>query len=85
MQTQHTAASAASHDLADYFQNVTNSHADRVAGGLVLDRLPFRELTWLKPYVQLEPDDALHTITAHGRDLTARWRAAIALFGREVS
>jgi hypothetical protein len=52
---------------------------------LVLERLPSGELAWLKPCDQLEPEDAVYWPTQAGRDLCARWRAELVVFGREIS
>lgn len=86
MHAQNTESLAAQAALAAYFEHPASySHAANVAA-LVLERLPNGELAWLKPSTDpAEPDDALYVPTDSGRDLCARWRAEVALFGREVS
>ena len=38
-----------------------------------------------RPEPQPQPDEPRVALTQRGRDLLARWRAEVALFGREVS
>ena len=79
MQTESMTAAAA---LADYFTEGTYGHA----ANLVLEPLPNGELAWLKPCDgPAEDDEARYWPTEAGRQLTARWRAEVALYGREIS
>jgi hypothetical protein len=85
MLSQTTAAIAAARDLSEFFAAADYGHAGKIADGLVLERLPSGELAWLKPCDQLEPEDAVFWPTQAGRDLCARWRAELVVFGREIS
>lgn len=79
MHSEDTAAA----DLRSYFETgylPVNGHATSIAA-LVLATMPFTQ----SAPGDAEDDDALFVPTDDGLALTARWRAEVVLYGREIS